>query len=377
MKPFIKWAGGKEREIKFFSDYIPNDIHNYIEPFLGGGAVFFYLEDRLRGRRYINDYSEELINVYKYVGDYNIDFFNELDSICHNIDLMSEYSSNTFTSFQQCFNNAVINNNYQNELQDLVNECYLYNGNRLYTHLNEYDLEFSQELEKALIIKIEKARKLYLRGSIINEESISKLNETAFKMALYNTIRYAYNHIEDNNNPYKIAYFLYIREFCYAAMFRYNANGEFNVPYGGMSYNSKNFRSLVNNLRNNDELRRYLNGWTYIHNRDFEDFLNRIPIHNNDFIFVDPPYDSEFSEYAQNVFGVEEQTRLADCLARINANIMIVIKETDFIRNLYEERGFNIIPFDKKYNVNFQNRNDREVTHLIITNYDIQEEENG
>lgn len=377
MKPFIKWAGGKEREIKFFSDYIPNNIQNYIEPFLGGGAVFFFLKDKLRGRRYINDFSEELINVYNYIRNEDINFFNELESICQNINLMNEYSYNTFVNFEQCFNNAISNIDYQNELEAILNYSYLDNNNRLYTHLNEYDDIFSQELEKALIIKVEKAKKLHHKGSTIDEESVARLNETAFKMALYNTIRYAYNNIEDNSNPFKIAYFLYLREFCYAAMFRYNANGEFNVPYGGMSYNSKNFRSLVNNLRNNDELRKYLSGWTYIHNRDFEDFLNRIPIHNNDFIFVDPPYDSDFSEYAQNAFGVEEHTRLANCLADIEANIMIVIKETDFIRNLYEERGFNIIPFEKKYNVNFQNRNEREVTHLIITNYDIQEEENG
>ena len=48
---------------------------------------------------------------------------------------------------------------------------------------------------------------------------------------------------------------------------------------------------------------------------------------------------------------------------------MIVIKNTDFIEDLYLKLGFKIQAFDKKYSVNFMNRNVRDVEHLIITNY--------
>ena len=47
---------------------------------------------------------------------------------------------------------------------------------------------------------------------------------------------------------------------------------------------------------------------------------------------------------------------------------MIVIKYTDFIYDLYKD-DFNITSFDKNYSVNFKNRNDREVNHIIIKNY--------
>lgn len=43
MKPILKYPGGKAREIKYFSEYIP-DFNTYYEPFLGGGAVYFYLD---------------------------------------------------------------------------------------------------------------------------------------------------------------------------------------------------------------------------------------------------------------------------------------------------------------------------------------------
>ena len=43
MKPIVKWSGGKKDEIKQFSNLIPETIDTYVEPFFGGGAVFFHL----------------------------------------------------------------------------------------------------------------------------------------------------------------------------------------------------------------------------------------------------------------------------------------------------------------------------------------------
>ena len=43
MKPIIKYRGGKSKEIREFASLIPQDYDRYIEPFFGGGAVFFFL----------------------------------------------------------------------------------------------------------------------------------------------------------------------------------------------------------------------------------------------------------------------------------------------------------------------------------------------
>lgn len=102
---------------------------------------------------------------------------------------------------------------------------------------------------------------------------------------------------------------------------------------------------------------------------DFELFLNTIKPKKDDFIFLDPPYDTEFSTYAKNEFDKEDQIRLCEYLKNTEANIMLVIKNTDFIYNLYNVKEFKIKTFDKKYLVSFQNRNDKSVEHLLITNY--------
>jgi DNA adenine methylase len=101
-------------------------------------------------------------------------------------------------------------------------------------------------------------------------------------------------------------------------------------------------------------------------------FFDKNEPKEGDFIFLDPPYDSEFSTYAQNEFTRDDQIRLADYLINdCKANWMMVIKNTDFIYGLYDKEGITINSFDKKYLVSFQNRNNKKAKHLIITNYKI------
>lgn len=72
----IKWLGGKSQVLHIFKDYFPNfrNVKGYIEPFIGGGNVFFYIMENyggdLEGKPvYISDINPELINLYKIVRD--------------------------------------------------------------------------------------------------------------------------------------------------------------------------------------------------------------------------------------------------------------------------------------------------------------------
>ena len=61
MKPIIKYRGGKSKEVHLLTPYIPNYTGRYIEPFLGGGAMYFHLEPQ---RAIINDINTKLMNFY-------------------------------------------------------------------------------------------------------------------------------------------------------------------------------------------------------------------------------------------------------------------------------------------------------------------------
>jgi len=65
-KPFLRWVGGKRWLVNKYSEHFPKKYNNYIEPFLGGGAVFFFLEPK---KAILSDLNEELINTYRCVRD--------------------------------------------------------------------------------------------------------------------------------------------------------------------------------------------------------------------------------------------------------------------------------------------------------------------
>ncbi len=65
-RPFLKWAGGKSRLIQQYIPYFPKSYKNYYEPFLGGGAVFFYLQP---SAAILTDINADLINTYCCVRD--------------------------------------------------------------------------------------------------------------------------------------------------------------------------------------------------------------------------------------------------------------------------------------------------------------------
>ncbi len=63
-KPFLKWVGGKRQLILQMNDYFPKEFNKYIEPFVGGGAIFFYL---LPETAILIDVNKELINSFNII----------------------------------------------------------------------------------------------------------------------------------------------------------------------------------------------------------------------------------------------------------------------------------------------------------------------
>jgi len=69
--PFVKWPGGKGQLLSKIETFIPAEFDRYFEPFLGGGAVFFYLSSRKNFRfdAFLSDINQELMNSYYMVKD--------------------------------------------------------------------------------------------------------------------------------------------------------------------------------------------------------------------------------------------------------------------------------------------------------------------
>lgn len=69
VKPFVRWAGGKTRLLPRILPHIPAEFVNYHEPFLGGGAVFFAVQNRIVQRANLADVNQHLVNAWNAMRD--------------------------------------------------------------------------------------------------------------------------------------------------------------------------------------------------------------------------------------------------------------------------------------------------------------------
>ena len=369
LSPIIKWPGGKEKELQHIKRNAPERFENYYEPFVGGGSVYTAFTAK---RMFINDKSVELIRLYKYIATQDSHFFKWLGLITEawNNILSFAHSNNYLCSYYMSFRENIVNelaakkeiHNFVCTHEKLINDV-------LPQELKWMRDLFIHEVEKSLVHKYKRMKKIEQERNRLPEKDIFDNIETAYTSAMYTYLRTLYNtpSIKNNETLYT-ALFVFLRNYAYSGMFRYNDNGEFNVPYGGMSYNHKLLTSMIEYYNSQKLLNHFEK--TTIENLDFEEFFHLHQPTKNDFVFLDPPYDSEFSTYAQNVFSKADHYRLAEYLCNeCLAKWLLVIKYTPYIYSLYNRLGIVIQKFDKKYMVSFMNRNDKDVEHLIITNY--------
>jgi DNA adenine methylase len=371
LSPILKWAGGKEQELKHIHPAIPKIFNNYYEPFIGGGAVYFSIN---ANKLFINDKSYELIDLYNTIKKEDKLFFNIMNEIIHNWELLENIVNNNSQEFINCYLDFSNNKTTELDIKNWIVEFVFkhskeFNG-MLESSFNINLENFIKELNKNLAGKTKRMKKIELKkGKLPNQDILDNI-ESAFKSAFYMHFRYLYNNIEKYNieKSKEVAIFFFIRNFAYSGMFRYNKSGGFNVPYGGIGYNRKNLSKKLNYLQSKELIKHLSN--THIDNLDFEEFFKKNKPTRNDFIFLDPPYDSKFSTYAKNKFTKDDQSRLANYLIKeCKSKWMMIIKNTDFIFDLYNKQNLNISTFDKKYMVSFQNRNDKNAKHLLIRNY--------
>lgn len=259
LSPLVKWSGGKSDEIKEFEKYIPKEYDTYIEPFVGGGALYFYLNHK---KCVINDVHKELISFYKSIKD-----------------------------------------GKRLEIKKFMEE-----------HKNEEKEYYKIRDEMKIEDELDEAKRFY-----------------------------------------------YLRKTCYRGMMRYNKKGGFNIPFG--KYKSINYSDLEN-----DEYEKILEN-TEIYNVDFSEIFEKYNDENN-FMFLDPPYDSVFTDYGYCKFEKEKQEELAKYFKSTKIKCLMVIGKTDYISKLYE--GYIVDEFDKKYRFKLHSgRVGDEINnkHLIIKNW--------
>ena len=371
----VKYPGGKERELDMIRKYLPDRIRNYYEPFVGGGSVYL---DMNAIHYFINDLSSDLMNLYRCVASGDAEFFGSMEQINGLWKSVNDYVNADQTLFDM----------YVQYRDDKMDEQQL--KNRIDSYVRDHAVQmlslitpldcggtqtFLPHFANDCFKKFKRMKVLNFSKKVISDDDIRSNILGVFKAAFYMYIRSLYSHMGHYTNGFKAMLYLFIRDFCYSSMFRFNANGEFNVPYGGISYNEKTYDRVFEKYRSSQMLNHMLN--TTFGCMDYLEYLRKYVPGHDDFMFVDPPYDSSFSTYDKNSFDMDGQTKLAEYLLdECECNFMLDIKYTDFIGQLYQEGRvcgnggkLRIVSFDKNYSVSFMNRNARKAQHILVMNY--------
>ena len=177
--------------------------------------------------------------------------------------------------------------------------------------------------------------------------------------ALYYQIRDMYNGLTASKYSDAFLYY-FINKTAYSGMIRFNAKGEFNVPYGRY----KNF-CIDKVTRQHSELLKN----TEIYNEDYQNIFDMV--NSDDFIFLDPPYDCVFSDYGNEEYreGFNEDAHrlLANNIKKLNCRVLMVIGRTALTEELYGD--MIVDEYAKSYSVNIRNRFHSEASHILVTNY--------
>ncbi len=121
--------------------------------------------------------------------------------------------------------------------------------------------------------------------------------------------------------------FYFLNRTGYNGLCRFNSRSEFNVPFG-------RYRQ-IGYVRDFLAYRHAFRKWTFS-SSDFES----VALDAEDFVYADPPYDVEFTQYSQGGFSWSDQVRTAEWLARHRGPVVLVNQATQRIRHLYTSLGF-------------------------------------
>lgn len=284
MKPLVKYRGGKSNEIPNIERHIPHYKGRYIEPFFGGGALYFHLEPK---KAIINDINTKLMAFYKGV--------------------KSDYPA------------------LRKELDEIEK---IYEINR-----KQFDA---------------------LKKQTPNERVEDKNEE------LYYQIRDMFNDLTDTKYSDALLYF-FINKTAYSGMIRYNSKGEFNVPFGRYTHlNTTLVTKQHSDLLQNAD----------IFNSDYKNIFSLVK--EDDFMFLDPPYDCVFSDYGneeyKDGFNDDCHIALAQDFKNLNCKALLVIGRTPLTEKLYGD--MIIDEYAKNYSVNIRNRFKSAATHILVANYE-------
>lgn len=184
--------------------------------------------------------------------------------------------------------------------------------------------------------------------------------------SFYLLLRDEFNQRTDDD-VWGAALFIFLNKTCYNGVYRENANGKFNVPFGRRKsvslHDLENIRLASSALKN-----------ATIKNGSYEHALEGAS--KGDFIYLDPPYvplgpdGKNFTQYTGSNFNMNEHLKLYDLFKLLDQKgcyVMMSNSDTPVVRDLYCEFNQSSVLAERAVNCKAQGRG--KISELVITNY--------
>ena len=195
-------------------------------------------------------------------------------------------------------------------------------------------INFYQQIQQGLKLDI----------SLDNEEAAYYLHRTEFNLLN-----------QQGGSDHKVAQlFYYLNRTGYNGLCRFNKSGGYNVPFG--RYKKINYQTDFVKYQTT------LSAWDFS-NKDFSE----LDIHEDDFIYADPPYDVPFHQYAQGGFNWDDQVRLAEWLTKHKGPVVLSNQATDRVIALYKKLGFKLKYLDAPRRISCKASGRKAVKEVIAT----------
>jgi DNA adenine methylase len=134
---------------------------------------------------------------------------------------------------------------------------------------------------------------------------------------------------DEGDSAEAAALFYYLNRTGFNGLCRFNRQDAFNVPFGRYT--------RINYIDDFSDYGKAFSGWTFT-----SDDVEAVPIEPGDFVYSDPPYDVEFTQYARDGFTWPDQERTAAWLARHKGPVVLVNQATTRVEGLYRKLGYDV-----------------------------------
>jgi DNA adenine methylase len=280
--PFYKWSGGKTKELEKVFQYMPESYDRYVEPFLGGGAVWLALNP---DQSIVGDFYFEVVNFFSVLNKEGKSFVDEVNQIA------------------QDYNDKIKRNISKTSDKKEGKAQFKENEEIYYYWRDKADIRTD----------IDKAKRFYV-----------------------------------------------LRCLAYGGMLRFNKEGKFNIPFGFYkSFKLLDYPEGIDILLNNTQM--YNQSWD----------ATVAMAHENDFVFLDPPYTRKFQKYSSDGdFGEQEHKKLAEYFASKKSKCMIIINKDDFTESLYKDfiKEEYVFSYATRYR-DRMSKEDATTYHILATNF--------